>query len=133
MTFTPMVFAAIIADGQRDGKVLGGIRVDEGIERLIGGWPDHNLAAQAVAVVDDDLLLRTRLHGISLLQDLRHGSLHHRCIRLQPRRIHVRTGNSKHPAGVGRPCEVRELRILAEVPRSWPQQMRMHRATPRSE
>ena len=35
-------------------KVLGGI-VDEGIERLIGGWLDHNLAAQAVAVVEDDL------------------------------------------------------------------------------
>ena len=32
---------------------------------------------------------------------------------------------------VARPCEVRELRILAEVPRSWPQQMRMHRATPK--
>jgi len=27
---------------------------------------------------------------------VRHGSLHHRCIRLQPRRIDVRTGNSKH-------------------------------------
>src|SRR5262245_37759356 len=30
---------------QRHGKVLGGIRVDEGIERLIGGRLDHNLAA----------------------------------------------------------------------------------------
>src|SRR5262249_31521352 len=70
--------------------------IDEGIERLISGWLDHNLAAQAVAVVEDDLLLCTRLHGISLLQDLRDGSLHHRCIRLQPRRIDVHTGNSKH-------------------------------------
>jgi hypothetical protein len=40
---------------QRHGKGLGGIRVDEGIERLIGGSLDHNLATQAVAVVDDDL------------------------------------------------------------------------------
>jgi RTX calcium-binding nonapeptide repeat (4 copies) len=36
---------------QRHSKVLGGIRVDEGIERLIGGWLDYDLAAQAVAVV----------------------------------------------------------------------------------
>src|SRR5262245_41850627 len=74
---------------QRHDKVVGGIRVDEGIERVISGWLDHNLAAQAVAEVDDDLLLRTRLHGISLLRDLRHGSLHG-CIRLPLRRIDVR-------------------------------------------
>src|SRR5262245_34664696 len=95
MPVWPPVFAVII-EAARQSKALGGIRVDNGIELLIGGWLDHNLAAQAVAVVDDDFLLRTRLHGIRLLQDLRHGSLHHRCIRLEPRRIDVRTGNSKH-------------------------------------
>ena len=39
----------IVEAVKRHGKVFGCIRVDEGIERLIGGSLDHNLAAQAAA------------------------------------------------------------------------------------
>ena len=55
--FITLLLAAQLS--QRQGKVLGGSRVYKGSERLIGGWLDHNLAAQAVAVIDNDLLLRT--------------------------------------------------------------------------
>jgi hypothetical protein len=54
--------------------------VNEGIECLVSSRLDHNLAAQAIAMVDDNNLLRTWLHGVGLLQDFGRRGPHYGCL-----------------------------------------------------
>jgi hypothetical protein len=58
-----------VAAGKADRPVLPipSILVDKGAERFVSGNFDHKLAAEAIAVVNDDSLLRARHHGVGLL------------------------------------------------------------------
>src|SRR5262249_55579100 len=97
---------AIAADGVRSSrsargrgsgtaKFLAAAQSMKSLSGLVGGRLDHNLAAQAIAVVDDNHLLRTWLHGVGLLQDFGRRRLHYGCL-LQSRWVDVRASGSKH-------------------------------------
>jgi hypothetical protein len=61
------IIAVIAGKADRPVLPIPSILVDKGAERFVSGNFDHELAAEVIAVVNDDNLLRARHHGVGLL------------------------------------------------------------------